>query len=103
MPSTKTRVEEDSMEPAKGVYGQQVAVQKCRLVEAGGSSSPGWFMQLVECAGLLTSDGVIIALKETNGPACAKPLADGIYCKGLGGVFLRANVVRNSTKGEVET
>jgi hypothetical protein len=23
---------EDSMEPAKGVYGQQVAVQKCRLV-----------------------------------------------------------------------
>jgi hypothetical protein len=60
-------------------------------------------MQLVECAGLLTSDGVIIASKETNGPACAKPWADGIYCKGFGGGFLGANGVRNSMKGEVET
>jgi hypothetical protein len=60
-------------------------------------------MQLVECAGLLTSDGVIIASKETNGQACANPWADEIYCKELGGVFLGANVVRNSKKGEVET
>jgi hypothetical protein len=72
----------------------------CRLYE---SSSLGRFMQLVECAGLLTMDEGDYRFAGDKLAGMCRALGGWNVLQGVGGDFLSANVVRNSTKGEVET